>query len=127
MRIQVVGPAPGGLATMLGDLLEQNLARDPGRERLLRPCVAVLEAPDADVAVFLRIDRGGVRVGDGDVPDAHLRIRGGAELLLALTTVPLRAGLPDPFRPEGREIVLDLLARRLVVRGQLRHPVRLAR
>jgi hypothetical protein len=111
---------------MLAELLQQNLRRDPTRARFLRPSVAVLEASDAEVVVFVRIDRAGVRVGDGKVPDAHLRIRADAERLLALTTVPLRAGLPDVARPEGRAIVRDLLARRLVVRGLLRHPVRLA-
>lgn len=126
MTVTVVGPAPSGFASMLAELLQQNLRRDPTRARFLRPSVAVLEASDAEVVVFVRIDRAGVRVGDGKVPDAHLRIRADAERLLALTTVPLRAGLPDVARPEGRAIVRDLLARRLVVRGLLRHPVRLA-
>jgi hypothetical protein len=44
-----------------------------------------------------------------------------------MTTVPLRAGLPDVAHPVGRAIVRDLVARRLVVRGLLRHPIRLAR
>jgi hypothetical protein len=87
----------------------------------------VLDAPDADVTVFLRIERDGVRVGDGEVPDAHLRIRSDSGRLLDLTTVPLRAGLPDPLRPEGRAIVGDLLRRRIRIRGLLRHPLRLVR
>lgn len=127
MTVTRLGSSPSGLASLVGDLLEQNLGRDPDRRRLLRRCVAVLEAPDADVAVFLRIDRDGVRVGDGDVPDAHLRVRTDAERLLRLTTVPLRFGLPDVGRPEGRAILGDLVARRLVVDGLVRHPVRLAR
>jgi hypothetical protein len=127
VTVTVVGPAPSGLATIVADLVGQNLQRAPERARLLRPCVAVLEAPDAGVEVFLRIDDGGVRVGDGGVPDAHLRVRAGAELLLAITTVPLRAGWPDVARPEGRAIVRHLLTRRLVVRGLLRHPLRLRR
>jgi hypothetical protein len=127
VTVTTVGPAPSGLASMLADLIGQNLARDPGRGRLLRPCVAVLEVTDADVAVVLRIDRDGVRVGDGDTPDADLRFRADADLLLALTTVPLRAGLPDVTRPEGRAVVVDLLRGRSSIRGLLRHPVRAAR
>jgi hypothetical protein len=127
VTVTVVGPEPSGLAQMLATLIEQNLARDPDRRSLLRPTVAVLDAPDADVAVFLRIGRGDVRVGDGDVPDAHLRIRTTSERLLGLTTAPLRFGLPDAMRPEGRAIVADLLRRRIRIRGLLRHPVRLAR
>ena len=127
MTITVIGGEPSGLASMVADLIEQNLARDPTRTALLRRSVAVLDAPDADVTVFLRIERDGVRVGDGDVPDAHLRIRSDSGRLLDLTTAPLRAGLPDPLRPEGRAIVGDLLRRRIRIRGLLRHPLRLVR
>jgi hypothetical protein len=127
VTITVVGGEPSGLASMVADLIEQNLARDPTRTSLLRPSVAVLDAPDADVTVFLRIERDGVRVGDGDVPDAHLRIRSDSGRLLDLTTAPLRAGLPDPLRKEGRAIVADLLRRRIRIRGLLRHPLRLVR
>lgn len=125
MTVTVVGGEPSGLASMVADLIEQNLARDPTRTALLRRSVAVLDARDADVTVFLRIERGGVRVGDGDVPDAHVRIRSDSGRLLDLTTVPLRAGLPDPLRPEGRAIVGDLLRRHIRIRGLLRHPLRL--
>jgi len=127
VSVTVVGPEPSGLASMVAELIEQNLARDPERRRLLRRSVAVLDAPDADVTVFLRIDPEGVRVGDGDVPDAHVRIRADSGRLLDLTTAPLRLGLPDPLAPEGRAIVRDLFAGRLRIRGLLSHPFRLAR
>ena len=127
MTVTVVGPEPSGLAQMVADLIEQNLGRDPARRALLRLTVAVLDAPDADVTVFLRIARDDVRVGDGDVPDAHLRIRASSERLLDLTTAPLRFGLPDVLSAEGRSIVADLLRRRIGIRGLVRHPMRLAR
>jgi hypothetical protein len=127
VTITVVGGEPSGLASMVADLIEQNLARDPARRTLLRPSVAVLDAPDADVTVFLRIERAGVRVGDGDVPDAHLRIRSDSGRLLDLTTAPLRWGLPDPLRPEGRSIAGDLLRGRIRIGGLLLHPLRLVR
>jgi hypothetical protein len=127
VSVSVVGPEPSGLAVMVAELIEQNLARDRARRRLLRPSVAVLDAPDAEVTVFLRIDPDEVRVGDGQVPDAHLRIQADSRRLLDLTTAPLRFGLPDVGAPEGRAIVRDLLTRRLRIRGLLRHPLRLAR
>ena len=126
MTVTVVGPEPSGLASMVGELIEQNLARDPARRALLRPSVVVLDAPDADVTVYLRIQRNDVRVGDGDVPDAHLRIRSDAERLLDLTRAPLRFGLPDLRRRDGRAVAGDLLRRRVRIRGLLRHPLRLA-
>lgn len=127
MNVSVTGEEPSGLASMLAELIRANLRTDPGRAALLRPSVVVLDAPDAEVTVFLRIARDGVRVGDGDVPDAHVRIRANAERLLDLTNVPLRLGFPDIGRPEGRAVVRDLLARRLRIWGLLRHPLRLAR
>ena len=127
MSVTVVGPEPSGLASMVAELIEQNLARDPRRHRFLHHLVAVLDAPDAEVTVFLRIDPEGVRVGDGDVPDAHVRIRAESGRLLDLTTAPLRFGLPDVLAPEGRAIVRDLLARHVRIKGLLRHPLRLAR
>ena len=127
MSVSVVGPEPSGLASMVAELIEQNLARDPARRRLLHRSVVVLDAPDAEVTVFLRIDPGGVRAGDGDVPGAHVRIQADSGRLLDLTTAPLRFGLPDPMAPEGRAILRDLLARRVRIRGLLRHPLRLAR
>jgi hypothetical protein len=127
MTVTVVGPEPSGLASMVAKLIEQNLARVPARRALLRPSVVVLDAPDADVTVFLRIAPDEVRVGDGDVPDAHLRVRADSGRLLDLTTSPLRFGLPDLRSHQGRAIVGDLLARRLRIGGLARHPLRLAR
>jgi hypothetical protein len=127
VTVTAVGSEPSGLATLIVALIEQNLARDPVRRALLRPCVTVLDAPDADVTVHVRIDPGAVRVGDGDVPHAHLRVRADAERLLAITNAPLRLGLPDPRRREGRALLRDLVMRRVRVRGILRHPVRLVR
>ena len=127
MSVTVVGSEPSGLASMIAELIEQNLARDPGRHRFLHHLTAVLDAPDAEVTVFLRIDPEGVRVGDGDVPDAHVRIRAESGRLLDLTTAPLRFGLPDVLAPEGRAIVRDLFARHVRIKGLLRHPLRLAR
>lgn len=127
MTVTVVSPESSGLASLVAELIEQNLERAPERRALLRPSVVVLDAPDAEVTVFLRIEPDSVRVGDGDVPDAHLRIRGDAERLLELTTVPLRFGFPDVFRSEGRAVVGHLFRRRIRVGGLVLHPIRVAR
>jgi hypothetical protein len=118
---------PNGLASMLGTLIEQNLARDPGRCRLLGAALVSLTASDADVAVTLRIGEGGVEVANGADPRAHLAVVTDAHRLLDLAGVPLRLGLPDPLTARGREVVGALLTRRLRVRGLLRHPLVLTR
>jgi hypothetical protein len=118
---------PNGLASMLGTLIEQNLARDPGRRRLLRPAVVSLVATDADVGVTLRIEPTGVEVASAPDPRAHLEVRTDSHRLLDLAAVPLRWGLPDPLTAPGRRVTRALLAGRLRVRGLVRHPLRLMR
>jgi hypothetical protein len=118
---------PNGLASMLGTLIEQNLARDPSRRRLLRPAVVALVATDARVGVTLRIGPGGVEVANATDPGADLEVRTDSHRLLDLAAVPLRLGLPDPFTSRGREVTRALLAGRLRVRGLILHPVRLTR
>lgn len=118
---------PNGLASMLGTLIEQNLARDPARHRLLRPAVVTLTASDAGVGATLRIGRGEVEVANGTDPHAQLAVSTDAHRLLELAAVPLRLALPDVLTARGREVVASLLRGRLRVRGLLRHPLLMTR
>jgi hypothetical protein len=118
---------PSGLAAMLGGLVEQNLARDPSRRRLLRPCVAAFTVPDADVGATLRISRERVEVANHADARAHLSVTADADRLLALAAAPLRFGLPDPLRAGGRAALRAIVVREIRVEGMLRHPRRLQR
>ena len=118
---------PNGLASMLGRLIEQNLARDPRRRGLLRPATVALTATDAEVAVTLRVKRDRVEVANGVDARAHLVVATDSHRLLDLAAVPLQLGLPDPLTHRGRGVMGALLRRRLRVRGLLRHPLRLTR
>jgi hypothetical protein len=118
---------PNGLAEVVGELVRQNLDRDPARRAHLIPTVATITVPDAEVALTIRIAPPDVSIANGSHGDAHLRIRARSDALLRLTGAPLRFGLPDPFRTGGRAVLADLLRRRARVGGLLRHPVRTAR
>jgi hypothetical protein len=118
---------PSGLATMVGGLIDQNLERDPARRRLLRPALVTITVPDAGVAITLRLERGNVEIRDGADASGHLAIVADSERLMALTSVPLRIGLPDALDRRGRAVLGDVLARRVRIRGLVRHPRRLAR
>ena len=61
---------PVGLVAIVGDLLTANLARDPGRRRLLRDEASALRAIDAGVDVTLRCTPSGVVVTSGADPGA---------------------------------------------------------
>jgi hypothetical protein len=127
VSVVLVDREPSGLATMIAGLIEQNLERDPSRRRLLRPVLVSITAPDADVSVTLRIGSERVEVADGADPTAELAIRADSSQLLALTSAPLRFGLPDPLRPAGRAVLRDVVARRVRIDGMLAHPRVLAR
>jgi hypothetical protein len=119
---------PNGLARMLAGLLEANLARRPERVALLRPAVVEVDAADAGVAVTVRLDRGRVRVSNGSAaPQPDVRLRASGHDLLVLSAAPLRLGLPDPLRREGRTVLRRIASGHVRVWGMLRHPLVLSR
>jgi hypothetical protein len=91
-----------GLATMLAELLRQNLAAKPhkvGDFSALQGNVAIV-ADDADVALtlcFVRRPGGGrLTIRDGIVGVPDVTIRGPSEAIMALSNLPLSLGLPIP-------------------------------
>jgi hypothetical protein len=119
--------SPSGLSSMLGDLIEQNLARDPSRRRLLKPSVYAIEATDAQIAVTLRVHRHGVRIEEGLDPTAVVRIRADSSALLSIPAAPLRLGFPDLASPQGRRVLGDILRGRVKISGLIRHPALVTR
>jgi hypothetical protein len=116
-----------GLASIVEGLIEQNLARDPARGRLLRPAIVTIAARDADVSITIVTAPGQVDISDGLTHGAHVAITAETSRLLALTAAPLRFGLPDAFDARGRAVIADVVTRRVRIRGLIRHPRRLAR
>jgi hypothetical protein len=112
---------------MLGGLIDQNLARQPSRLRLLKQSVFAIEAPDADVAVTLHVGPEGVRVADGIDPPAQVRVRADSARLLAIAGAPLRFGLPDVLSAQGRDVIADIACRRVRISGLFSHPVLVSR
>ena len=121
------GRSPSGLASILGGLIEQNLARDPGRHRLLKPAVFSVEAPDAQVSVTLHVSMDGVRVAEGANRTARVRVRADSSRLLSIAGAPLRLGFPDILSPQGRAVLADILRGRVKIFGLVRHPVLVSR
>jgi hypothetical protein len=120
--VVVADAAPNGLARMVADLIDQNLARDPDRARLLTGGVAVLVAPDAGVEVTVRVGPGEVGIRNGRAAGADLVVTADSGRLIGLAGTPLRLGLPDGFARQGRVVLRDLAARRVRVRGLATHP-----
>jgi len=111
---------PGGITELIDGLVHQNLRRDPDR-RLLGKDVVTIEALDAGVAASIRSSEGVIVVGDGRDPEARVVLSASSTKLLELAGAPLRFGLPDALTHDGRVLIGDLLARRIRVRGLIRH------
>ena len=127
MIVTFVDAEPSGLAEMLGGLIEQNLAADPSRRRLLRPSVVTIEADDAGVDITLRIDRDAIVVGEGSDPAAQVRIHADSGRLLSVVATPLRWGLPDPFAHAGRSLIAAIARGHVRILGLVRHPLQVIR
>jgi hypothetical protein len=119
VTVAFADPEPNGLATLLGTLVQQNLARDPRRARLLRHGVFAISATDADVAATIHVRSGEVRVANGVDPRAQVVVLAPGRDLFALAATPVRFGLPDPSTRAGRTVIGAILGRRLRVRGMV--------
>jgi hypothetical protein len=126
--VEYLDQEPSGLAEMLGGLIQANLEQHPERAALLKPAAIGITAPDAEVSITIRLAPGKVTVANGIAgapPD--LLVRADSETLVALSSVPLRFGLPDVGTKEGREVNRKLLRKEIRVRGMYRHLGKLAR
>jgi hypothetical protein len=120
VTVTYVDDDPSGLPQMLGQLIEQNLARDPDRRRLLRPATIVIEAVDAEVAATLRVAATGVEIAWGEDPHPDITVRADGRALLDLLAVRQRVGVADPLTREGRAILWDTLRGEIRVRPLVR-------
>jgi hypothetical protein len=130
-RTEIVAYAdaePSGIADLVGRLLEGNLAAHPDRAELLRPATIEIRATDADVGVVLELSYGCILVRDvatapasrergANGPRRDLVIAATSADLLAVAGAPLLAGLPDPRRRAGREVLVAIATRRVKVAG----------
>lgn len=105
------GAENNAFATMLADLVRQNLESKPHKQKDFRALdgTVALVADDADVALTLEFRRGSLVLHDGikGVPD--VAVRGSAESIMALSNVPLTRALALPI-PTDRDALEVLRA-----------------
>jgi hypothetical protein len=103
------GAEENGLASMLAELVRQNLDAKPHKQddfAALGGSVSIV-ADDADVALTMRFERGGrLTIHDGIVGIPDVTIRGSSDAIMALSNMPLATplGLPIP-NPRDTESV----------------------
>jgi hypothetical protein len=119
-----------GLAGMLADIIDGNLARAPHKETdfaRLDGTVDV-EASDADVRVTLAFRRGSLRISGPDgVEPTGLWISASAEDLISLCRLRIAHGVPVLTDADGARVAAKILTGKVRIRGLLRHPIRLVR
>jgi hypothetical protein len=126
-NVEYTDSEPNGLAEMIGGLIEGNLAAHPEREKLLKPAVIAITAPDAEVSITLQIAPGRVAVSNGVTGRPDLHVTAPSDTLIELSSVPLRFGLPDNRTKQGREVTGKLMKGKIKVKGMVVAPAKLAR
>ena len=129
----MISLAPGAennaFASMLADLVRQNLESKPHKKKdfdRLEGTVALV-ADDADVALTLEFRRGTLTLHDGirNVPD--VTVRGTSDAIMALSNVPLTRpfALPLPTDRASLDVLRDMMRAtrtgELRIYGMLRH------
>jgi hypothetical protein len=120
--VEYLDSEPSGLASMIGGIIEGNLAAHPERAALLRPAVVGILATDAGVAITIRLAPKRITVANGLLGRPQVVVETDSETLAELSSVPLRFGFPDAMTPDGRETTRKLMRRDLRVHGLVRHP-----
>jgi hypothetical protein len=118
--------APGAddnaFASMLADLLRQNLEAKPHKNKDFRELVGnfAIVADDADIALTLAFDHGKLLIHNGirGVPD--VAVRGSSDAIMALSNVPLTRplALPVPTDRAAADVLRQLI--RATRTGELR-------
>jgi hypothetical protein len=101
------GAEDNGFAVMLSDLVRQNLEAKPHKKADfdgITGSVAIV-AEDAEVAITLRFAAGKLTVFDGIVGIPDVTIRGGSDIIMAMSNLPstTRLGLPIAKRGDKEE------------------------
>jgi hypothetical protein len=126
------GAEDNGLASMLADLVRQNLEEKPHKIPdfdAMGGTVAIV-AEDADVCLTLHFERGRLTIHDGIVGVPDVAIRGSSDMIMAMSNMPLTRPLglplPDPRSKEqlalSQSVMAAMRSGELKMYGALLHP-----
>lgn len=118
-----------GLAIMLRDLLSQNIEQNPHKLsdfRKLRLRIG-LRVTDAGIDLTLDFQGGALTIHPGIQARPQLLIMSEADMVMALSNVKIRWGLPYYFDQPGKEVLEAIRSGRIRIKGMIRHFVGLVR
>jgi hypothetical protein len=116
-----------GLAVMLSDLIRQNLEQKPQKVSSFEALDSnvVMVARDIDITLTLSFKRGKLKIYDGVVGNADLKIIADHDAILELSLINICMGLPNYLDKTGRTILKKILLGNLKIEGMLKHPLQL--
>jgi hypothetical protein len=121
-RVEYGDAEPSAFASMLGGLIEANVAARPEKEDDFAALVARVGVFVTDIEEGVTLDFKGGRlvVHNGLKPHRTLTIRADAETVMGLSSLRIGPfGLPVYYDQPGREVALKLLRGRLKIDGLL--------
>ena len=131
--IAPISLAPGaedaGMATMLADLLEQNLAQNPRKQKDFDRLGAtiVIEARDAEITTTLEFLKGTLVVHDGVSGAPKISISADSATILELSMLRIVWGVPSLLDMRGRRLLRKFIAGELKIEGLATHFISLLR
>jgi hypothetical protein len=116
-----------GLANIIKDLLEQNIANHPEREKDAKALSGgiVIEASDINVSLTLICKNGNIHIKNGVIKPFKLKITTASDNIMKLNLLKIKFGLPCYFDKSGREVLSLFLKGKLKINGVLIHPIML--
>lgn len=127
--ILAASESANGLASMLSELLRQNLEQKPARLPDFRAlqCRVGISAPDIELALTMAFSRGALIIHNDLQPPFDILVIGDSESILDISRLPVRFGLPDFSSEVGLSLLKRMKSRQLVIRGMFRHFLSLVR
>jgi len=123
------GAEENGLATMVSDLIRQNISQNSKKMSVFNRTtgIIVIEAVDADVKITLDFKKGRLTVYDGEKKKPKMRIITDSESIIDMSRLKIRFGLPYFFDETGLLVVKKLLTGKLKIKGLIFHPLLLVK
>ena len=108
---------------MIAGLIRGNVEARPDLAGIIQEARGAISitARDVGATVGISFKSGVVEISNAPSSKADVEILADSEDLMAFSTVPLKYGLPDVMTAGGRALAKDIVTRKVVVRGMVRH------
>lgn len=112
-----------GLAVMLQDLLSQNLEQNPHKIKDFNKLNISfgLIVTDADLELTLEFLKGKLVLHPGINSNSKVLIHGETDIIMAMSNLQIKGGMPYYFDETGREVLRAIFAKKMKVKGMLTH------